>query len=65
MMAVYELKLREPQQVAWMVDVLGGTLAGHLAVLPQEGRQLQLLEVVLQQHRRPVAHRLLPDMSAM
>ena len=30
MMAVYQLKLREPQQVAWMVDVLGGTLAGHL-----------------------------------
>ena len=65
MMAVYQLKLREPQQVAWMVDALGGTLAGHLAVLPQEGRQLQLLEVVLQQHRRPLAHRLLPDMSAM
>ena len=65
MMAVYQLKLREPQQVARMVDVLCGTLAGHLAVLPQEGRQLQLLEVVLQQHRRPVAHRLLPGMSAM
>ena len=47
MMAVYQLKLREPQQVARMVDALGGTLAGHLAVLPQEGRQLQLLEVVL------------------
>ena len=48
-----------------MVDVLGSALAGHLAVLSQEGRQLQLLEVVLQQHRRPVAHRPLPDMSAM
>ena len=65
MMAIYRLKLREPQQVAWMVDTLDGTLAGHLAVLSQEGRQLQLLEVVLQQHRRPVAHRLLTDMSAM
>ena len=64
-MAVYELKLREPQEVARMVDVLGGTLAGHLAVLPQEGGQLQLLEVVLQQHRRPVAHRPAPAMSAM
>ena len=65
MMAVYQLKLREPQQVARMVYVLSGTLRGHLAVLPQEGRQLQLLEVVLQQHRRPLAHRLLPGMSAM
>ncbi len=64
-MAVYHLKLREPQQVAWMVDALGSALAGHLAVLSQEGRQLQLLEVVLQQHRRSLAHRLLPDMSAM
>ena len=36
-MAVYHLKLREPQQVAWMVDALGSALAGHLAV--QEGRQ--------------------------
>ena len=65
MMAVYQLKLREPQQVAWVVDALGGALAGHLAVLSQERRQLQLLEVMLQQHRRPVAHRPLPDMSAM
>ena len=48
-----------------MVDVLGGALAGHLAVLPQEGRQLQLLEVMLQQHRRPLTHRPLPAMSAM
>ena len=64
-MAVYQLKLCEPQQVARMVDALGGALAGHLAVLSQEGGQLQLLEVVLQQHRRPVAHRLLPDMSAI
>ena len=48
-----------------MVDALGGALAGHLAVLSQEGRQLQLLEVMLQQHRRPVAHRPIPDMSAM
>ena len=48
-----------------MIDVLGGTLAGHLAVLSQEGRQLELLEVVLQQHRRPVAHRPPPAMSAM
>ena len=47
MVAVYQLKLREPQQVARMVDALGGALASHLAVLPQEGRQLQLLEVML------------------
>ena len=65
MMAVYQLKLREPQQVARMVDALGGALAGYLAVLSQERRQLQLLEVMLQQHRRPLAHRPIPDMSAM
>ena len=48
-----------------MVAALGSALAGHLAVLSQEGRQLQLIEVVLQQHRRSLAHRLIPDMSAM
>ena len=32
------------QQVARMVDALGGALAGHLAVLSEEGRQHQLLQ---------------------
>ena len=64
-MAVYELELGQPQQVAWMVDALGGADAGNLAVLPQEGRQLQLPEVVLQQHRGLLAHRPPAGISAM
>ena len=43
MVAVYQLELSQSQQVAGMVDVLCGTQRGHLAVLPQEARQLQLL----------------------
>ena len=43
MMAVYQLKFGQPQQVARMVDVLGGTLAGYLKrasmALLRRGRQ--------------------------
>ena len=44
---------------------LGGALGGQLAVLPEEGGQLQLLEVVLQEQRRPVVHAALPDSKVM
>ena len=50
-MAVYELKLRQPQQVVGIVHPFGSALGRNLAELSQEGRQLQLLQVVLQQKR--------------
>ena len=65
MVAVDQLKLRQPQQIAGMIDALCSALLCHLAVLPEEGRQLQLLQMVFQQHRRPLAHDLLPDTSVM
>ena len=65
MMAVDQLKLRQPQQIAGMIDALCSALLCHLAVLPEEGRQLQLLQMVLQQHRRSLTHDLPPDTSVM
>ena len=63
--AVDEFQFRQPEQVPWMVHSLGGALGGQLAVLPQEGGQLQFLEVVLQEQRGPVAHAALPDSRVM
>ena len=65
MVAVYELKLCQPEQVVGMVHSLRGALRRYLAVLSQEGRQLQLLQMVLQQQCRSVAHDALPFSSFM
>ena len=48
-MTVYELKLRQSEQVARVIHALGRALGCHLAVLSEEGRQPQLLEVMFQQ----------------
>ena len=48
-----------------MVCALGGTLGGQLAVFPQEAGQLEFLQMMLQQQRRPVAHAALPDSNVM
>ena len=45
-LAVEELELGEPQQVTGVVDAVPGALAGDLVVLPEHGRQLELLQVV-------------------
>ena len=55
-MSVYELQFRQPQQVVRIVHALRGALRRDLAVLPQEGRQLQLLQVMFQQQCRSVTH---------
>ena len=55
-MSVDQLKLRQAQQIVWMVDSLGGAPTRHLVVLPEEGGELELLQMVLKQHRRLVAH---------
>ena len=39
----------QPKQVVGVVRTLGGALGGQLAVLPEEGGQLQFLEVMFQE----------------
>ena len=64
-LALDDLQLDEPQQEANMVDALGGTLPGNLVILSQEGRQLERLEVVGQQHLRCVVHGAAPASRSM
>jgi hypothetical protein len=52
-LAVDELQLGQAQQEARVVQGLGGTVAGKLLVLAQEGRQLELLEVMREQFPCP------------
>ena len=47
---------RQPGQELNMIQALGRALARHFLVFPQEGRQLQGLEVVCQQDVGPVRH---------
>ena len=63
--SVYELQFRQPEQVVWVVHPLGGALGCHLPVLPEEGRQPKLPEVVFQQDGWSVVHDALPDRSVM
>ena len=60
-----EPELGEPQQVADVIDALGRALPGDLVELAQEGRQLQGLEVVDEQHLRCVGHARSPDSRLM
>ena len=60
-----EFQFGQPEQVLGMVCALGGTLGGQLAVFPQEAGQLEFLQMMLQQQRRPVAHAALPDSNVM
>ena len=51
LVAVDEFQFGETQQVVRVIGAFGGALGGQLAVLPEEGGQLQLLEVVFQEQR--------------
>ena len=51
LVSVDEFQFGQAQQVVGMVSALGGALGGQLAVLSEEGGQLQLLEVVFQEQR--------------
>ena len=53
------------RQVADVIDAFRGALPGDLVVLAQEGRQLQRLEVVGEQHLRCVGHAPSPDSRLM
>ena len=64
-LAVDQLELGKTQKIANVVDAFRGTLPGDLVVLAQEGRQLQRLEVVDEQHLRCVGHAPSPDSRLM
>ena len=55
-LTVDQLQLDQPQQIAGMIGVVAGALARHLVILPQHRRQLQLFEVMGQQHLWRAAH---------
>ena len=48
-----------------MVSSLRGSLTSQLVVLPQERGELEVLEVVFEQHRGLVGHDRLPDRRFM
>src|SRR5450755_623199 len=52
--AVQQLLFRQTQQVARIVELLGGALPCHPVVLAEESRQPQLLQVMFQQYLRRV-----------
>jgi hypothetical protein len=54
--ALQQLEFGQAQEVAGVVDALGGALPGELVVLAQEGRQPERLEVVPEQDLRRRAH---------
>ena len=64
-LAIDQLQLGQPQQIARIVDALGGALACDLVVLAQERRQLERLEVVRQENLRCVGHDAAPMHRSM
>ena len=63
--AAGQLQLTEPQQILHMILVLRRALSGLLVVLAVEGRQAQLLEMMLQQDLWRVGHTAAPDIRLM
>ena len=51
-----QLQLAKAQQILHMILVLGSALPGQLGVFGKEGRQAELLEIVLQQDFRRIGH---------
>ena len=64
-LALDQLQFGKAQQVADMVDALGGALPGELVVLAQEGRQLERLEVMGEQKLGRVGHDATPVSRSM
>jgi hypothetical protein len=56
-----QLEFSQAQQIAGMVDALGGALLGELVVFAQEGRQLERLEMMGEQQLRRIAHDAAPE----
>jgi hypothetical protein len=55
-LAINQLQFSESQQITPIVDALGGALPRDLVILAQEGRQLERLEAVRQEHLRRIGH---------
>ena len=55
-----EIDFDKAEQIADMVDAVGGALPGELVVLAQEGRQLERLEVMGEQKLGRVGHHATP-----
>ena len=51
LVAVDEFQFGKPEQVVGVIGTCGGALGGQLAVLSEEGGQLQFLQVVFQKQR--------------
>ena len=64
-LAVDELQLDQAGEKADVVEAFGRALAGQLLVFPQEGRQLQRLEVMGEQDLGGVRHAAFPDTRHM
>ena len=54
--AIDHLQFDQPGKELDMIQPLGRALPGDLAVFPQEGRQLQRLEVMVKKKLRRLAH---------
>ena len=63
-LAVDELQLHQAGEEADVVQAFGGALAGQLLVFPQEGRQLERLEVVGEQDLGGLRHAAVPRHQA-
>ena len=55
-LAVDRLHLHQPGEELHVIQALGRALAGQLLVFPQDGRQLQLLQVVFEQDAGRFSH---------
>ena len=55
-LAVDQLQLHQPGQELDMIQALGRALARQFLVFPQEGRQLQSLQVMLEQDAGGLSH---------
>ncbi len=63
--AIDQFQLDQSGQEPHVVQALGRALAGELVILPEEGRQLQGLQVMREQDLRRLGHAASPDIRHM
>ena len=64
-LAVDQLQFDETREEPDVIQFLGGALAGELVVFPQEGGQLQRLQMIREQDFRGHGHAASPDIRAI